>query len=443
MRRFARVGTLAIAFTAACSQRRCSDDTGSSAARDAGVENAPGRTPAMRARCNQEVARGAVATIPGTGALDAMIPACDGDTLAVYALRGHTLTRLTRSLTPGSTFRLPDPVATGADRLGALAFDGVNGPLAWRSPTVLLDEGVGDEWWVAWLEGATDGGSARVHRGSAVMPTGAEGLGVIAPIGRRGDAVEVLATIARQGGNPQLVRATVPTGGEELERFAQDPPSIGEGELKAWEGTTHTAVVFAIADDGGSVLRAVRVVDTPGEGAHAIGEVPMARSHVLVSPTGIALPGGDALFAYNEFDVVRRGAGPCLALDETLCVQPGAVRMLRVAGTGGARVYDVMPSGLIDTVVLEHDSTVLALYVNAIGETRAQHAVRFDAATGAVRRVTLAPSDEMPPLDHPTLVRCGGEAWLAAEVVVEGTDAGRARETAVMAVPAACIVQGE
>ncbi len=385
-----------------------------------------------------------MATVPGLGALDALVPVCgDDDTIAVFVLRGHTLSRLVRARAPGSTFHLADPIATGADRLGPVGADSAAslGPLAWRSPTVLLDENVGDEWWVAWLEHGLDAG-ARVRRGSAVMPAGVEGLGIIVPIARRDTAVEVLTTIARAGSNPRLVRATVPTGGDELVPFTHDPPAIAEGELKAWERTSGAAIVFAVEPDGHTVLRALHVPEDPASTARVLGTVPLARSHVLVAPAGIPLPGGDALFAYSEFDVVHRGAGPCLVLDESLCVAPGAVRLLRV-GVGGAVPVDVAPSGLIDTFAREHDTTVLALYVDGSGDTRAQYAVRFDTSTSTSRPARLTPSDALPPLDRPALVRCGDEVWLAAEVVVEPGDAGRARETAVMVLPAACVLEAD
>jgi hypothetical protein len=372
--------------------------------------------------------------------LDAIAPVCAGDSIAVYALRGHTLSRLVRPLAAGATFRLPDPIATGADRLGPVGLGHANGPLAWRSPTVLLDENVGDEWWVAWLDEDPDGG-VRVHRGSALVQPGGEGIGTIIPIARRGSAVEVLATIARSGANPQLVRATVPTDSDELLRFTHDPPSLGEGEIKAWEASTRTAVAFAVTEDGAGVLRILGVDDTPDEGAHARGEVRLARSHVIVTPTGLPLPNGEALFAYSEFDVVQRGHGACLALDQTLCVQPGPVRILRIDAANTIRTTDLAPAGLVDSIAIERDQTVLAFFVDAVGETRAQHAMRFDAATGEIRRAPLEPSDEIPPLDRPALVHCGDEVWLAAEVVVEPGDAGRTNETAVMIVPASCVVR--
>ncbi|MEI8255068.1 MAG: hypothetical protein WCJ30_05285 [Deltaproteobacteria bacterium] len=435
----------ALALTlCACSQRRCGDAPQSTLIDRDSATVAQART-VDRVRCDAEIARGAVATVPGLGALDALVPACgdDDDTIAVFALRGHTLSRLVRARSPGSTFHLADPIATGADRLGPVGSGDTAslGPLAWRSPTVLLDMDVGDEWWVAWLEPGLDAG-ARVRRGSAVMPAGAEALGIIAPIARRDTSVEVLATLARAGSNPRLVRATVPTGGNELVPFTHDPPAIAEGELKAWERATGTALVFAIEPDGHMLLRAIHVPEDPASSASVLGTVRLARSHVLVAPAGIPLPGGDALFAYSEFDVVQRGAGPCVVLDESLCVAPGPVRMLRV-GASGAVPTDLAPSGLIDTFAREHDTTMLALYVEGAGETRTQRAVRFDAASGNVRAARLTPSDALPPLDRPALVRCGDEVWLAAEVVVEPGDAGRARETAVMVLPAACVVEGD
>lgn len=407
------------------------------------MPHVPART-IDRARCDAELVHGAVATVPGLGSLDALVPACgNDDTLAVFTLRGHTLSRLVRARSPGSTFHLADPIATGADRLGPVGTgDALSlGPIAWRSPTVLLDEEVGDEWWVAWLDPGLDAGPS-VHRGSAVMPAGAEGLGIIVPIARRGASVDVLTTLARAGNNPRLVRATVPTGGDELVPFAHDPTALAEGELKAWEPATGTAVVFAVEPDGQALLRALHVPADPASSARSIGAVRLARSHVLVAPAGSPMPGGDALFAYSEFDVVQRGAGACLVLDQTLCVAPGPVRFLRVS-PGGAVTTDVAPSGLIDTFAREHDATVLALYVEGSGDAHVQHAVRFDSTTGEVRPARFTAFEALPALDRPALARCGDELWLAAEFVVDPGDAGRVQETAVMVLPAACIVERE
>jgi hypothetical protein len=216
--------------------------------------------------------------------------------------------------------------------------------------------------------------------------------------------------------------------------FFVDTPSAVAADL----GCSYT---LEVKDDGAGVLRVVHVDETPGEGMHARGEVRLSRSHLIVTPVGLAIGNGEVLFAYSEFDVVQRGHGTCLALDETLCVQPGPVRMLRIDAANTVRTTDIAPAGLIDTVAIEHDQTVLAFYVDAIGETRAQHAMRFDAATGETHRAPLEPTDDIPPLDRPALVRCGDELWLTAEVVVQPGDAGRPNETAVMVVPASCVVR--
>jgi hypothetical protein len=118
------------------------------------------------------------------------------------------------------------------------------------------------------------------------------------------------------------------------------------------------------------------------------------------------------------------------------------VTVLRV-DAAGVRRFAVAPAGLVDTLALDETDRVLLFYLAQDGNERGQRAVRVDTTSGAVERLELMPADELPPLDHPALVRCGREPWLAAEVVLsEGVDSGTARaESAVIALPAACLIR--
>jgi hypothetical protein len=383
------------------------------------------------------VAHAAVATPPGLGALDALVPTCGSDgTIAIWVLRGHTLSRVSRSRTAGSTFAPPEVIATGADRLGPVAEDGAFGPLAWRSPTAALEELERDEWWAAFLDSAAPLGQ-RVRRGSVVMPAGVAGLGILAPVARTGEGVEVLGSIARTGGEPQVVRLAVRAPRDEVEARERDPGSLGEGELKAYEPVGRVGLAFAMEPGGARYLRALAFM---GEGAVERGRVPLSRGHVLVAPRGVAR-GGESLFVLSEFDVVAPERARCLALDESLCVQPGVVTLVRV-GAREVHTVAVAREGLVDTFALDEGDRAVVLYLAAEGADRAQRAARVDLGTGAVGPLVVAPADELPPLDHPALVRCGREPWLAAEVLVsEGDDASGMRESAVIALPFACLVR--
>lgn len=382
-----------------------------------------------------------MATPPGMGAIDALVPTCGpGEDITVWTLRGHTLSRLQRPRAPGGIFAQSEIVATGADRLGPIAMDHALGPAAWRSPTVALDDLDGDEWWAGYIDPRADAG-ARMRRGSVTMPAGSVGLGVLAPLGRTSDGrgVEVLGTLARQGENPRLVRVTVPAPSDEAHALREMPPALSEGELKAWEPSNRVALAYVVESDGAPRLRALVL---SADSAQVRGEVSLTRQHVLVVARGVAR-GEIAVFALAEFDVSRREVGDCIALDESLCVTPGPVRLLRVE-RAGVTTLQVAPRGLVDTIGLDAEDRVLVLYVAAGTEERAQRAARVDVATGRVEALSLTPSDDLPPLDRPALVRCGREPWLAAEVLVsESTDAAARRESAVIALPFACLATNE
>src|SRR5450432_3739151 len=82
----------------ACSHRGCSSNSQHEPLAVADVLT-------LRDRCALEIAHASVAVPLGFGAIDSLTPTCGNDaTLTVWAMRGHTLSRLTRSRDPGSRF---------------------------------------------------------------------------------------------------------------------------------------------------------------------------------------------------------------------------------------------------------------------------------------------------------------------------------------------------
>src|SRR5207244_3782581 len=122
------------------------------------------------------------------------------------------------------------------------------------------------------------------------------------------------------------------------------------------------------------------------------------------------------------------------------CAHRGRTQSLGAVAPDGTRVRTrdgrtrVRPRTLVGPV---RSDRALLLYVGASNSDRSQRAARIDVNTGAIESLRLAPSDDLPPLDHPALVRCGREPWLVAEILVsEGNDAGTSpRESAVIALP--------
>lgn len=387
-----------------------------------------------RERCRRELAHASVAVPPGLGAIDGLMPTCGADgSLVIWTLRGHTLSRVSRSRVPGSSFAIPEVVATGADRVGPVAVDGVLGPVAWRTPTTAIEELDADEWWVAFIDSEAVPGH-RVRRGSVLMPPGVVGLGVLAPVARTEEGVEVMGTIARTGMHPRIVRYTVHAPRDEVESLSGDPEALCEGELKAYETVHRVALALAVEPEGRTVLRALQRV---GTAMVQRGRIGLSRGHVLVVPRGVAR-GGTSLFVFSEFDVATRGSS-CLVLGDSLCVVPGAVVLVRVDASG-VTTLTVAQQGLVDTFTLDDRDRAVVFYV--LGNEQSQRAARIDLDRGMVERLNLVPTDELPPLDHPALVRCGREPWLTAEVLIDtGGDAGGvSTERGVIAVPLECVL---
>ncbi len=431
---------LAVTLIAGCIPRACSGDTHASP-RDARGRDA---RVATDERCREEIAHATVATVPGLGAIDALIPTCDPDsrTLVVWAMRGHTLSRIERPLVPGATFRPGEIVSTGADRLGPIATTAVSGPIAWRSPTLALDDVESDEIWTAVIEPPSDGSALRVLRGSASMPGGTVGLGIVAPIERTPAGVHLLATVAREGENPRMIRLVVPAPQDEAVTLAALPPALADGELKAYEPTHRVALAYAVTGTQATVLQAFRV---DGDRLRLIGSSPVTRRHVLVIARGVDAGRGRSAFVWTTFDVARGAdAGACMALDETLCVNPGPL-MLGLADDHGLQTFELGARGLPDTIALDASGRLIVMMLTADRKRRGQQAVRVDLETQESTDVTLVPGDALPPMDHPALVRCGNEPWIVAEVLVDDgagdAAARRTRESAVIALPFECLAR--
>ncbi len=387
------------------------------------VQDIPPTSPSVSSRCVREITRAAVFLPPGTGDIDSVLPACTGDTLALYVLRSDVLSRATRSLRPGAGFGRTLTISTGADRVGAINPTTVDGPIAWRSPIAGLDLPERDDLWTA-LVISPDGGTDTVLRGDVLMPAGVIGLG--APVVGQSlhGRIELLATIARAGEDPLTARVSVSPGHDGVEIPAGAAPRVLDGELRAWEPLRGVALTRVVQPSGDVVLQASR----PGGVAVSL---PMTAREVLVAPRG-ADAAGETVFATAGF-ALGGDAGTCLDIGG-MCVTPGPVELL-VATAGSLRRVTVAPSGLPDTVTAQgHEVTVM--YVD---ETGSQRAARVSLPEGHVHLLTLVPPEGMPSMDHPALVTCEDGVWLAMEVAL-GTDDG-GTHSAVTAAPLECFVR--
>jgi hypothetical protein len=96
---------------------------------------------------------------------------------------------------------------------------------------------------------------------------------------------------------------------------------------------------------------------------------------------------------------------------------------------------------MVDTLAVDAAGHAVLLYVAGVAGSHEERGASVDVAHGTVEALRIVPTDEIPPIDRPTLIECGHELWLVAEVLVgPAIDAGEAPETAVMAVPAECIL---
>ncbi len=414
-----------VVFTAGC-ERGCLDGPVPEAPRAvAGPIDVPVAPVAMSPRCARELAEPRAFVAPGSGGVDTIAAACAGDTLAVFVARGGTLSRALRSTREGAAFEAPTVVSTGVDRMGPVAVDGVEGPVAWRSPLVGLDDDERDDVWAAVLA-RRDGGVA-VLRGDVLMPAGAAGLGVVAPWRDGQGALGVYASVGRVGAVPSTVRLRV-LAGRDAPGAAGAMTTVIPGELKAWEASRRVAL--ARVEEGAAVYLEASWGEGGARSRHAL-----ASRYALVSQRGVSA-GGRSVFLVGEFALADADGGACMRVGAGACVRAGAMYLL-VAGEAGSALerVDVAPEGVPDAIAAR-DGVVTVLYV-AQGE---QLLAQVRMADGAVTPRSLRAPDGFGAIDGPTLVACDDGVWLAAEVT-RVADEGAAPRSGVTAVPVECLAE--
>lgn len=377
------------------------------------------------ARCVEEVRAASVVFPPGSGDVDALSVACHDGALGVFALRGHVLSWTSRNDRAGEGFSPPLVVGTGADRLGPVAHDAPQGPVAWRSPVADLDTPQRDDVWAGLVQRG-DGGFAAL-RGDALLPEGTLGLGV--PFVRVNPAgLFAVATVARQGVEPGSVSLRIFPGREESAPVAL-PLVTAPGHIEAWEPRTDT-VLARVQREGASWLEARR-------GEVVLSRVRVRSPEMVVVSRGESTPAG-AVFAVGEFAVGRGDGGACVGQPGGICVRPGRVTLLVVPPQGAMRELEVAPEGVPDALAWDGDA-ITVLYVEpGPEESTAQRAARIDVRSGARDRVALSPPEGFPPIDLPRLARCGDDLWMVAAVSV---DERGARRVGVTALPLACVLR--
>lgn len=379
----------------------------------------------VSARCVREVTHAHVAAVPGSGDIDTLLAACRGDTVAVFALRGGVLSRVTRTRSLASRFSDAVVLGEGVDRPGPVGHDAVDGPVAWRAPTA--GEGDPDAFGAARVRG--DG--VTVARGDGLAPMGLVGVGELIARGE-GDVVTLTGSWGGEDSPPAMRSVTVPLEG--LREAPRTPDLVdlrAVGEVKAWEPTHDSVLTRDDADGPALTLRRHDGTTT----RHAL-----AGPWVQVHPRGVSAA-GRAVFLLGEFSVGAGDGGACVALGPGVCVRPGAVSLL-VFGAAGEppRVIPVARAGVPDAIAAR-DATVTVLYAEPQAErdTATQRAAVIDVTTGRVEALTLAPPEGLGPIDAPALASCADGVWIAAEVRVPRRDGGVT--SAVAALPLECLVQ--
>lgn len=384
----------------------------------------PAATRMISPRCAEEARAASVVLPPGTGEVDSLSVACDGERLGAFILRGHVLSWTSRRTATRAPFSEPVVIATGADRLGPVAVDAPYGPVAWRSPTAGLDAERDDVW--AGLVHELDGGASSV-RGDALLPAGAVGLGV--PFAQRTPrGARVLATLARQGVAPATLDIALTLGRDEPTEVT-DLSGAQPGQVEAWDAASKITLA-RVDEDGASYLEARR------DGA-AIGRHRLRAPEALLVPRGERTEQG-SVFAVGEFAVGRGDAGSCVGQPGGLCVRPGRVLLLLVPPRGAIREIEVAPRGVPDAIAYD-GRAVTVLYVEPVtDESTAQRAARVDLSRGGRESLDLAPPQGFPSIDTPRLARCRGELWLVSAISMPRGDAPR---LAVTALPLACMMR--
>lgn len=383
-------------------------------------------------RCEREIDRAAVSFPPGAGSIDTVTAACARGSLALFVVRGHTLSRVERATAAGSGFSPTQIISTGVDRLGPVAPDALDGPLAWRSPLAGMDD-ERDDVWAASLTLSDAGMTAR--RGDVLMPAGYVGLGISVADRVSATGLDVFATFARAGEDPSTARLSVRLG-----RDTPDEPHTTTrafaGELKAWEAT-HRVALSRIEEGGATYLEAARV-DGSASVRHRL-----ASRHALVISRGVSV-GERSAFLVGEFSLGREDAGACVAVGEGICVRPGPLYALLVGPPGGEMErFEIAPRALPDSLAARGNE-LTALYVapDENPEQTAQRAARVDVAHREVTPLAFTPPPGFGAIDGPSLVGCDDGVWIAAEISVplgDSPDAGV--RTAVTALPLECLAR--
>ena len=405
-------------------------------ARSHGSDDVPVAPPPQRsARCVREVTAAAVSIPAGSGPLDAFVPVCAHGTLALYVVRGHILSRVERATDPGAPFGPVEVLSTGVDRLGPVAPEALDGPLAWRSPTAGLDEVERDDVWAA-VRAAGDAG-ARVLRGDALLPAGVEGLGAPVAWRAQGDAVTVLAGVGRRDAPPSVSRVTVRVGSDRPSQPAE-LPTLVEGELHAFEASRGVAL-SRVAGPGEPAW-----VLTWLDGMRA-SRVPARAPFGLVVGRGVSVDGRSA-FVMGEFALGNPDAGPCVRMGGDLCVVPAGLSVLLARGPDEAPVRLAIGDGALPDSVAARGHELTVLYVSAGASGTAQRAARVDVRDGSVTPLVFAPPEGFGAIDGPAVVNCDDGVWMAAEIALERADeAGdpsrAAPRRAVTALPMECLVR--
>lgn len=382
----------------------------------------------VSSRCVREVNGAHVATVPGAGDIASLSVACRGETLAVFALRGGSLSRVTRSRSPASRFTEPLVLGEGVDRPGPVGHDAVDGPVAWRAPTASDDDP--DAFGAAMVR-HVDGGF-EVARGDGLAAPGLVGVGEL--VARRsGAGVTLTGSWGAEATPPSLRAVTVTLDG--LREAPRTPAMVdlgAAGEVKAWE-PLHDDVLTRDDDEGGAALTLRR----PGG---AVTRHALAGPWVQVHPRGVSAA-GRAVFLLGEFSVGAGDGGACVPLGPGVCVRPGPVSLLVFGAEAEApRVIALATAGVPDALAA-HDADVTALWAEtrAGADTATQRAARVDVRTGRVEPLTLSPPEGLGPIDAPALADCADGVWIAAEVRVPRRDGGET--SAVAALPLECLVQ--
>lgn len=432
------VFTVVLALGCAGCSRGCDGRAGVQTAR---VTEAGVRAEAPSERCVSEVGRASWFEPGQSGEIDAVWAVCDRDRLGVFVSRGHTLYRAVRPRVQASEFGAVTVLSSGVDRLGPVPDDGVDGPVAWRAPTVSDEES--DQVWVARLDASHGDGGDGVQTAAMEAPRGGEALGIVVPVGGVG-GFGVLASWASEAWPARTFAVSLRA--EDTVQWGVWPERGGErqkeGELLAWAFGARAGLYRGVAGDGG--VRSELVVQSE---SGDMARVELAPEVMTMANARGGTWRGRGVFLVGTFTLGRRGDG-CAVLGRGICVRPGEVLLViepTLGGDGGhgghggqreARKLRVGDGVLPDAMAVEGDWAVVLMVEPGEGGVTRQRAARVSLVTGEVRPLVVSPPRGMGDVDHLTVVSCGDGPWMALEVRVND-------RAAVVALPLECVVRGE